>query len=190
MVSINNKMSYIQKTVGAKETLLQKSVFLLSLGLLLAFLDYPQLGHNPQDPSGRGIGPPQISLRDNTQHSPDTHLRPCGIRKYKTSKPAVVDPRLRPHCAWGRAEPLAQYFAQLWNSKGKFRLSVHFIIRERIIRLRITRARSLVANDWKRTWNITWFRAERSKNFLSTAVEIFRAYSRILRYACTTYIIS
>jgi len=90
-----------------------------------------------------------------TQNPHDTHLCPGGIRTYKPSKTAVVDPRLRSRGPWSRAEPLAQYFAQFWNSKKNFWYSVLFITREWFIRLRITRARLPVANNWRRSLKIT-----------------------------------
>jgi len=83
-----------------------------------------------------------------TKHkSHETHLYLGGIRTHKPRNPTAVDPRLRPRGSWSRAEPLAQYVAQLWNSKKRFWYRLLYIIREQIIHFRITRARSLAASD-------------------------------------------
>jgi hypothetical protein len=116
-VSVNTNLSYIRTAVVVKVPFLNGPIE--SLGL---FAVVPR-SHSDKPCS---IGPlwsrDRLSQRyplDNTQHSPDTYLSPCGIRTCDPTKPAVVDTRLRPRSPWGRAERLVQYVAQLWNLKEK-----------------------------------------------------------------------
>ena len=49
------------------------------------------------------IGPSQIPLPDNTQHSQETDIHPSGgIRTRNSSKQEAADPRIRPCGHWDR----------------------------------------------------------------------------------------
>jgi hypothetical protein len=58
--------------------------------------------HSRQDSSGRGIGPSQRLLPDNTNNVQDKHPCPAGIRTHDPSKRSVADLRLRPRGHWDR----------------------------------------------------------------------------------------
>ena len=59
--------------------------------------DHIQTHHNRYESSGRGVGPSQRLLPDNTQHSQETDIHDSGgIRTHNPSKQAAADPRLRP----------------------------------------------------------------------------------------------
>jgi hypothetical protein len=59
--------------------------------------------HSRQDSSGRGIGPSQRPLPDNTNTVQDIHA-PGGIRTHDPSKRSAADLRFRPHGHWDRCK--------------------------------------------------------------------------------------
>jgi hypothetical protein len=70
--------------------------------------------HTRYDSSGRGIGPAQRPVPDNTQHSQETDVHvPGGVRTYNTSKRPAAERRLRPHGYWDRPTP--------WNFRLNFK---------------------------------------------------------------------
>jgi len=118
MVSVNTNMSYTQTTVGVQGPLLHGSVAVMSLGLLCLSsitLRYSIFGRiHLVEGSAR---PRDLYLTTHNIH--ETHI--YAPARFEHTNPVsqrswtfALD-RLR-----RRAEPLAQYFAQLWNSKKHF----------------------------------------------------------------------
>jgi len=103
-------MSYIQKTVGVKETFRHGSVALVSLSLLSVS---------------------SIALR--FEHTNPASLRSCTHASDRA--------------ATGDEESLCLNILRSCGIRRKILIQLLIIIRERIIRLRITRAQSLVVND-------------------------------------------
>jgi hypothetical protein len=66
-------------------------------------LDHTQAHHGRYDSSGRGIGPSQRPLPENTNTVQETNIHaPSGIRTHNPSKGSVADLRLRRRGHWDR----------------------------------------------------------------------------------------
>jgi hypothetical protein len=99
---------------------------LMGIDLLSVEVWRSQAHHARYDSSGRGIGPSQKSLPDNTQHSQETDIpTPGGIWTRNPSKRTAADPSLRPRGHWDRhSQFLCGAFAKLRKATISFVMSV------------------------------------------------------------------
>jgi hypothetical protein len=98
-------------------------------GLLLYLITLTGTTHSREDSSGRGIGPKQIPLPDNTQHSRQTPMPPAGFEP-------VIPASERP-----------QIHALDWTATGTGRI---WILNAKLLRCNVSTTLNVLRtlNDW------------------------------------------
>ena len=75
--------------------------------------------HSRYDSSGRGIGPSQRPLPENTQQSQESSTSPGRIRTRNPSKRSAADTRLGPLGHWDRRSSFAFLYFHLWRTNPR-----------------------------------------------------------------------